>query len=105
MTDLLQRTTPATRDDLEVTPVPIALAALTTAAWAAIVGIAPVLVLVVVAWMADPAGTASAVDAVRVALAGWLLAHGVPLRSGPLTLGLAPLGLSAVVAWQLVRAG
>jgi hypothetical protein len=42
---------------------------------------------------------------IRVALAGWLLAHGVELRTDTGPLGLVPLGFSLFAAWRVARAG
>jgi hypothetical protein len=91
--------------DVQTRPVPLLVGALTTSLWAAVVGIAPLAAVVLVVWVAGASMGTGATDAARFALGGWLLAHGVPLRIGGAPLGLAPLGLTAVVVWQLVRAG
>jgi hypothetical protein len=41
----------------------------------------------------------------RVGLAGWLLAHGVELRTGAGPLGLAPLAITVLAVWRVARAG
>jgi hypothetical protein len=86
-------------------PVPVLVAALTTALWAAIVGSAPVVAVALVAWIAETRSGAPAYDAVRVAFNGWLLAHGAWLRTEAGPVGLAPLALSILVFRQLMRAG
>jgi hypothetical protein len=91
--------------DDDTRPVPLLVGALTTGLWAAVVGIAPLAAVVLVVWVAGATIDTGATDAARFALGGWLLAHGVPLRVGGAPLGLAPLGLTALAAWQLVRAG
>ncbi len=84
---------------------PVFLASAATAGWAALVSFLPLLVLVALAWLVDGAGNSSVRAALRFAGAGWLLGHGVPVgtRSGPF--GLAPLGLTVLIVWRLVRAG
>jgi hypothetical protein len=86
-------------------PVPVALAALTTACWAAVVGAAPVVAIALVAWIADSRSGAPAFDAIRIALDGWLLAHGAWLDTPAGPFGLAPLALSILAFRQLARAG
>jgi hypothetical protein len=83
---------------------PVALAAAVTTTWAALVSLAPVLTVVLLASLVAGAG-APLGQVIRVALAGWLLAHGVELRTGTGPLGLVPLGFSAFAAWRVVRAG
>lgn len=83
----------------------MALAALTTAGWAAVVGAAPVVAVALVAWIADSRSTAPAVDAVRIGLNAWLLAHGAWLHTPGGLFGLMPLALSALAFRQLARAG
>jgi hypothetical protein len=91
--------------DDDTRPVPLFVGALTTGLWAAVVGIAPLAAVVLVVWVAGASMGTSATDAARFALGGWLLAHGVPFRAGGTPLGLAPLGLTVLAGWQLVRAG
>jgi len=86
-------------------PVPVPVAALTTAVWAAVVGSAPVVAVALVAWIADTRSGAPAYDAVRVGFNGWLLAHGAWLRTDAGPVGLAPLALTVLAFRQLIRAG
>jgi hypothetical protein len=104
MTDVREHRV-TTVDAAETRPVPLLAGALTTSLWAVVVGIAPLAAVVLVVWVAGASTGTGATDAVRFSLGGWLLAHGVPLRVGGATLGLAPLGLTALAVWQLVRAG
>jgi hypothetical protein len=83
---------------------PLALAAGVAAGTAAAVSFAPVAVIVTLLRLAEGGGTAVA-EPVRVAAAGWLLGHGVPLQVGPGEVGLLPLALTALAAWRLSRAG
>ncbi|MGH3647105.1 MAG: cell division protein PerM, partial [Micromonosporaceae bacterium] len=79
------------------------VAAAVTGGWAAVVSFAPVLIVVLVGWFGSSA--VSGGTAVRFALTGWLLGHGVPFSAGGRSIGLIPLGLTALVVWRLVRAG
>jgi hypothetical protein len=90
----------------EAPPVPVLLGALTTTAWAVTVTVAPLLLIVLLAWVVAPVSpvTPTALDAVRFALATWLLAHGAPIHVGGGVIGLAPLGLSLAAVWQVARA-
>lgn len=83
---------------------PLPLAAAIAAGWAATVSLVPAAVVVVLLQAAEP-GPAAVGHSARVATAGWLLAHGVPVTTaaGPLT--LAPLALTALAVWRVVRAG
>ncbi|HLL66149.1 MAG TPA: DUF6350 family protein [Micromonosporaceae bacterium] len=83
---------------------PLALAAVVTAGWAALVSFGPVLIVVMLAYLADSA-QAPIDRVVRLGLAGWLLAHGVPLRTGLGAVGLVPLALTLLVGWRVFRAG
>ncbi len=47
----------------------------------------------------------SLLDAARAGAAGWLLGHGVPLVMATGPLGLAPLAVTVLAVWRLVRAG
>ena len=80
---------------------PGALAALA----AAVAGLLVVAVPVLLVWWADDRSSAAAADAVLTGAQAWLAAHGasLDLRSG--SLGLTPLGLTAVPALLLWRAG
>jgi hypothetical protein len=83
---------------------PVALAAAVATGWAAVVSLAPVALVVMLLYAAEP-GPLAAAGPVRIAAAGWLLAHGVPLDTPVGPVGLAPLALSALAAWRVARAG
>ncbi|MDT5035688.1 MAG: hypothetical protein QOE03_873 [Micromonosporaceae bacterium] len=83
---------------------PVALAAGVTTLWAAVVSLAPVVTVVVLAHLITGAG-APVGQVLRVALAGWLLAHGVDLHTPTGPLGLAPLAFTLLAAWRVARAG
>ncbi|MDG6105387.1 cell division protein PerM [Dactylosporangium aurantiacum] len=83
---------------------PLLLAATVTTFWAAVVTLVPTIVVVWLLHAMDSSG-APAWQIVRVGAAGWLLAHWVPLYTGIGPLSLAPLGLTAVAAWRVYRAG
>jgi hypothetical protein len=70
---------------------------------AAVVSCLPVVVTLGVLWLAEGAAGFGAVA--RIGLAAWLLGHGVPLETSAGRFGLAPLALSVLAAWRLVRAG
>ncbi|MDI1460356.1 DUF6350 family protein [Catellatospora sp. KI3] len=85
---------------------PLPVAALVNTVWAALQTVLPLLLLTVGARAME--GPVALGLSARVALAGWLLGHGVPL-TGPLnehlaTLDLPPLLLTAVALWRLSRA-
>lgn len=86
---------------------PLPVAALVNTGWAALLVLAPLLLLTLAARVAE-----GAVDwglSVRLALAGWLLGHGVPITvgvNGQLgAMELAPLALTAFALWRVNRAG
>src|SRR5258706_15253258 len=83
---------------------PLALAATVTTGWAALVSLAPMLVIVALVHAVDASG-APAHRVARLGLAGWLLAHGVPVHTGLGVVELAPLAFSVVAAWRVARAG
>lgn len=83
---------------------PLPLAAGVAAGWAALVGFLPVAGFAVLLQAAE-AGPFTLAGPVRLAAAGWLLAHGVPLQTPAGPVGLVPLALTALVAWRLARAG
>jgi Family of unknown function (DUF6350) len=85
--------------------VDLAAAAAVAALRAALLGLLPVAVLVILGWAAAERSASAASDAVRAAGQVWLLAHHVPLSVPGGTLGLAPLGLTALPATLLVLAG
>jgi len=83
---------------------PVLVAAIVTAGWAALLSATPVVFAVGLAQLVDaPHGSVG--GAIRYGLAGWLLAHGVPLHTGLGTVGLVPLAVSALAAWRVSRAG
>jgi hypothetical protein len=83
---------------------PLALAAVVNSLWAALVSLVPTLVVV---WLFFALDSSAAVlgQVLRLGLGGWLLAHWVPLQTGIGPVSLAPLGLTAVAAWRVYRAG
>jgi hypothetical protein len=83
---------------------PLPLAAGVAAGWAALVTFVPVAVFAMLLQLAE-AGPVAVLGPVRMAAAGWLLAHGVPLQTPGGPLGLAPLALSMLAAWRVARAG
>jgi hypothetical protein len=68
------------------------------------VSFVPTLIVVGFVYAIDHAGD-SALGVFRLTAAGWLLAHGVPLRTGNGSVGLVPLVISVLVAWRVTRAG
>ncbi|MDG4793903.1 DUF6350 family protein [Micromonospora sp. WMMD1082] len=82
---------------------PLAVAALVAAGGAALTSWLPV---AVVLWLFQVSeGAASLPGAARAGAAGWLLGHGVPLATATGPLGLAPLAVTALAGWRLIRAG
>ncbi|KAB1946851.1 hypothetical protein F8271_05835 [Micromonospora sp. ALFpr18c] len=82
---------------------PLPVAAGVAAGWAALTSYLPVaIVLALVQFGADGATLGGAL---RTALAGWLVGHGVPLRTEAGPFGLAPLALTVLAIWRLTRAG
>lgn len=82
---------------------PLAVAAPVAAGLAAVASCLPVTATLGVLRLAE--GTAGFGAAARLGLAAWLLGHGVPLETSAGRFGLAPLALSVLAAWRLVRAG
>ncbi len=82
---------------------PLAVAASVAAIVAAVASYAPVALALWLAQLTESAGSVG--GAARAGLAGWLLAHGVPVGTGAGTLGLAPLALTLFALWRLTRAG
>jgi Family of unknown function (DUF6350) len=83
---------------------PLLVAALVTTGWASLLSYA--VVLVAVALVTGLSGGGAPVRVVfRFGTAGWLLAHGVPLLTPGGKVQVAPLALSALAVWRLVRAG
>jgi hypothetical protein len=83
---------------------PLPVAAAVTVAWAAVLSATPVIVVAVLTQLVEAPGV-SLGAALRSGLAGWLLGHRVPLRTGLGEIGLAPLAVSAFAAWRVARAG
>lgn len=77
------------------------LAAVSTVAVAA----ATLMVLVLIAWAADPRSSASAADASRLGLSLLPLACRVPLGVSGGTVAIPPLGLTMIAGFSLYRAG
>lgn len=106
MTDVLERvrrargSQPGHRPAGYETVVTAAVAAL----WALAVGVLAVVSVLLVGWLIDDTGVGAA-DAAQVGLQAFLLAHGGSLDTGWGTVGIIPLGLTALPAWLLVRAG
>ena len=83
---------------------PVLVAALVTTVWGALLSYATVVAMV--ALMTEVGGGGAPARVVfRFGTAGWLLAHGVSITYAGGELGLAPLALSALAAWRIVRAG
>ncbi len=82
---------------------PYAVAAGFATLWAALLSYLPVAVVLGLAQLSEDAG--SPWGAARAGLAGWLLGHGVPLTTALGPLGLAPLLLTVLIGWRLIRAG
>jgi hypothetical protein len=78
---------------------------LTTAGWAALVVLGPIAAIALVVWVAENRSGAPAGDALRLAMDGWLLAHGIPLSTPGGRFSMIPLLLTAVIVRQLYRAG
>lgn len=82
---------------------PLMVAAAVNTLVATFISVAVVVILVVLARLSleqRPSGAE-----VPVALAGWLLAHGVPLKTSIGEIALAPLSIALLAAWRLIRAG
>ncbi|WP_344308914.1 cell division protein PerM [Fodinicola feengrottensis] len=114
MTDLLEpgaaasgpRTTgEIPKPDPERRPVPLWLAAVSTTGWAVLTGMGPLVAVILLVWVADSSNGSRAVDAFRVGIGVWLLAHGATLQVGGVLVGLAPLLVTGMAGWQVVRAG
>ncbi|HCT81408.1 MAG TPA: hypothetical protein DGG94_18840 [Micromonosporaceae bacterium] len=82
---------------------PLVVAALINTVWATLICVATMIGLVMLARVSlgqRPNGAE-----VPVALAGWLLAHGVPFKAAIGQIGLAPLSIGLLAIWRLSRAG
>jgi hypothetical protein len=75
------------------------------AAWAGILGIAGVLLLVLLGWATAPHAGASLASALDISLQLWLAGHRTGLAVAHGHIGLTPLGLTLLLAWLLARAG
>jgi hypothetical protein len=106
VTDVLRsRRTDADADGpAEGGPSPVA-AVLTAALGPALTGLAVLTAVVLVAWVTDTRGTASAGAAVRLAADAWLLAQGGVLSIAGGSVDAVPLGLTVLPALLLYRAG
>jgi hypothetical protein len=82
---------------------PLVVAAVVATVWAAMLSYIPVAAVLGIVQLAADGGTLD--GAARVALAGWLLGHGVPLTTGIGPLGLVPLAIAGLAAWRVARAG
>ncbi|MDG4806150.1 DUF6350 family protein [Micromonospora sp. WMMD1120] len=82
---------------------PLPVAAGVAAGWAALTSYLPVAVVLGLVQLGTDSSTLT--GTLRTALAGWLLGHGVPLRTDGGPLGLAPLALTVLALWRLTRAG
>ena len=72
---------------------------------AAGLGLLLVQTFTLLAWASDGRSDVAAGAAAKAGLVGWLSAHKVPVELGTGTVGIAPLGLTFVVALLLARAG
>lgn len=75
------------------------------ALWAMSVGVLAVVAFVLVGWLVDGRTGAGAAAAAQIGLQAFLLAHGGGLVTEWGVIGLVPLGLTALPAWLLIRAG
>nr|WP_249714054.1 DUF6350 family protein [Micromonospora sp. NBRC 107566] len=82
---------------------PLPVAAAVASVWAALASYLPVAAGLVL--VATAGGESSAPGALRVAAAGWLLAHGVALETAAGPLGLVPLAVAVLAAWRVSHAG
>lgn len=105
MTDLLTRPDRSTDAPPRGRGRRLPLVAVVSASWAAGLGLAVVVLVVLLAWATDAASTAGSSAALHVAGQAWLLAHDVPIDVPGGRLGLVPLGLAALPVGLLWRAG
>jgi len=96
----LPRQRPAPRDAGRA---PLLIAGSVAALFAAAVSFLPVAVALTLAQLTE--GVSELGGATRAGLAGWLLAHGVPLGTSLGPLGLPPLAVAVFAAWRVARAG
>jgi Family of unknown function (DUF6350) len=104
VTDVLRgrRTEPDDPSGATQSPVVAVVAA---AIGPALTGLAVLTAVVLVAWVTDTRGTASPGAAIRLAADAWLLAHGGVLSIAGGSVDAVPLGLTALPALLLYRAG
>jgi Family of unknown function (DUF6350) len=81
---------------------PLPVAAVVAAAWAALASYVPLLGLTAIGAGGQPTSSGAVF---RLATSAWLLGHGVPVQTPADQITLVPLGVTALVAWRLVRAG
>lgn len=84
---------------------PLLIAAITTSVWAVVVSTAPVVALALAIWGTGGEPGPAVTEVLRFAGDVWLLAHGVPLSYPGGHVSLAPLLLTGLVCWRLIRAG
>ncbi|TNH29955.1 hypothetical protein FHG89_10065 [Micromonospora orduensis] len=82
---------------------PLPVAAGVAAGWAALTSYLPVVIVLALVQLGADGATLG--GALRTALAGWLVGHGVPLHTEAGPFGLAPLALTVLAIWRLTRAG
>ncbi|MEV4533672.1 DUF6350 family protein [Asanoa sp. NPDC049518] len=82
---------------------PLLVAGPVAALFAAVFSFLPVAVVLTLAQLSE--GVNALGGATRAGLAGWLLAHGVPLGTSLGPLGLPPLAVAVFAAWRVSRAG
>jgi Family of unknown function (DUF6350) len=102
MTDLVARARASAARGGD-TPRPLATASALAAAWAAGAGLLLCTGVALAGWFVGSTGTGA--DAVRVGVQAWLLGQGSGLRVGSATVTALPLGLTALSAALLYRAG
>ncbi|GAA1785501.1 hypothetical protein GCM10009682_04430 [Luedemannella flava] len=81
---------------------PLALSAAIASGWAALTSYSLMFLVVAVGGLGS---SLSLADVARFASAAWLLSHGVPLTTATDHISLAPLVVTALCAWRVVRAG
>lgn len=81
------------------------LAGCLAAGWVLLAGALAIAAVALVAWLTDNRSGAPAASALLVAVQVWLLAHGASLDLPWGDVTLLPLGVTAVPAWLLMRAG
>jgi Family of unknown function (DUF6350) len=102
MVDLLNRTGPPSAVE-DRAPVPVWLAGMAAGVMLAAAGVLAAMGLAVVGWMSGDGGSIG--GALRVGADAWLLGHGSRLQLAEGTIGIVPLGVTAVVGWLSLRGG